>query len=66
MSRLLQNCLALHAPLVEGVFYDIWSGATEVEASNNADVRVNDVAGAYPPFKVLTSLQELHWESVHT
>lgn len=47
-----QNCLALHAPLVECVFYDYWSGATEVEATNNADVRLNDVSGAYPTFKV--------------
>lgn len=47
-----QNCLALHHPLVECVFYDFWSGATEVEASNNADMRANDVSGAYPLFKV--------------
>jgi hypothetical protein len=48
----VQNCLALHHPLVECVFYDFWSGATEVEASNNADMRANDVSGAYPLFKV--------------
>jgi hypothetical protein len=36
---------------VECVFYDFWSGATEVEASNNADMRANDVSGAYPLFK---------------
>lgn len=44
--------MALHAPLVESLVYELWSGATQVASGANADIRTSDVTGAYPPFKV--------------